>query len=98
LKTKNGRGIIKVISTSKIKKITAIKKKRIEKDSRLDVFTSNPHSKGEGFSRSRYIFFVRAEFKKIRATESLRPKRKIMCILYILLRTLKLEVLCTFIL
>ena len=53
LKIRKGRGMIKVISTSKIRKITAIKKNRIEKDRRLDVFTSNPHSKGEGFSRSK---------------------------------------------
>lgn len=53
LEIKKGRGIIKVISTSKIKKITAIKKKRIEKEIRLEVFTSNPHSNGEGFSRSK---------------------------------------------
>jgi hypothetical protein len=45
------------ISTSKIKKITAIKKNRREKGSRADLFGSNPHSNGELFSRSSIIFF-----------------------------------------
>ena len=33
-----------VISTSKIKKITAIRKNRIENGKRADPFGSNPHS------------------------------------------------------
>jgi hypothetical protein len=40
------------ISTSKIMKITAIKKKRDEKGSRAEFFGSNPHSNGDLFSRS----------------------------------------------
>jgi len=51
------RGNNKVISTSKIKKITAIKKKWIEKGKRAEDFGSNPHSKGEFFSRSEKDFF-----------------------------------------
>jgi hypothetical protein len=40
------------ISTSKIKKITAIRKNRKENSSRADLFGSNPHSKEELFLRS----------------------------------------------
>ncbi len=40
------------ISTSKIKKIIVIKKNRNEKGRREDLLGSNPHSKGEFFSRS----------------------------------------------
>lgn len=47
----------KAISTSKIKKITAIKKNRSEKGNRALDFGSNPHSKGELFSRSSICFF-----------------------------------------
>lgn len=47
-----GNGINKEISTSKIKKITASKKNRIEKGTRADPFGSKPHSNGEAFSRS----------------------------------------------
>jgi len=36
-------------STSKIMKITAIRKKRDEKGSRADIFGSNPHSNGDLF-------------------------------------------------
>lgn len=38
------KGKSKVISTSKIKKITAIKKNRKEKGKRADPLGSNPHS------------------------------------------------------
>lgn len=44
-----------MISTSKIKKITAIKKNRREKGRRPDPFGSNPHSKGDPFSRSEIV-------------------------------------------
>lgn len=50
-------GRIKAISTSKIRKIIAIKKKCKENGRREDDFGSNPHSKGEHFSRSRIVFF-----------------------------------------
>lgn len=46
----------KVISTSKIKKITAIKKNCIEKGIRAEFLGSNPHSKGLDFSRSLNLF------------------------------------------
>jgi len=40
------------ISTSKIKKIIVIKKNRKENGNREELLGSNPHSKGEFFSRS----------------------------------------------
>lgn len=45
-------GRIRAISTSKIKKIIAIKKKCRENGSRDEDLGSNPHSNGEHFSRS----------------------------------------------
>jgi hypothetical protein len=45
------------ISTSKIMKITVIKKNRDENGSRAEFFGSNPHSNGDLFSRSSLIFF-----------------------------------------
>ena len=66
-----------MISTSKIRKITAIRKNRIENEMRLDVLISNPHSKGEGFSRSKKIFFARKEFKKINKIEIPKANIKI---------------------
>ena len=52
-----GIGRSSAISTSKIMKITAIKKKRDEKGSRAEIFGSNSHSNGDLFSRSSLIFF-----------------------------------------
>ena len=49
-------GSKRVISTSKIKKITAIRKNRKEKGSRAVPLGSNPHSNGEFFSRSEITF------------------------------------------
>lgn len=51
----NGRR--RVISTSKIRKIIAIRKKWREKGIREEDLGSNPHSNGEVFSRSIYVFF-----------------------------------------
>lgn len=45
------------ISTSKIKKIIVIIKNCREKGNREEVWGSNPHSKGEYFSRSVFFFF-----------------------------------------
>jgi hypothetical protein len=50
-------GNSKTISTSKIKKIIASKKKRKEKGSRADLIGSNPHSNGDLFSRSLNVRF-----------------------------------------
>jgi hypothetical protein len=61
-------GSKRAISTSKIKKITAIKKKRREKGSREELLGSNPHSKGDLFSRSIIVFFERIEAKAITTT------------------------------
>jgi hypothetical protein len=60
----------RAISTSKIRKITAIKKKRSEKGSREELLGSNPHSKGELFSRSIIDFLERIEAKSITTTAS----------------------------
>lgn len=43
-------GIIKAISTSKIKKMIVIKKNRNENGSREEEIGSNPHSNGDIFS------------------------------------------------
>jgi hypothetical protein len=45
------------ISTSKIRKMTAMRKNRSEKGSRADLLGSNPHSNGDLFSRSSIFFF-----------------------------------------
>ncbi len=47
-----GIGINKTISISNTIKIIARRKNRIEKGIRAVLFGSNPHSKGEDFSRS----------------------------------------------
>lgn len=52
-------GKINAISTSKIKKITVIKKKWRENGIRAEDLGSNPHSNGEHFSRSIKDFFDR---------------------------------------
>jgi hypothetical protein len=56
-------GKIKAISTSKIKKIIVIKKNRIEKGNREEFNGSNPHSKGDVFSRS-FIDFLESKDAK----------------------------------
>ena len=60
-----GIGNSKAISTSKIMKITAIRKNRDEKGSRAEFFGSNPHSNGDLFSRSSLFFFF--EISVVRA-------------------------------
>lgn len=52
-------GKISAISTSKIRKITAIRKNCKEKGIRADLLGSNPHSNGELFSRSLIDFLDR---------------------------------------
>lgn len=59
----------RVISTSKIKKITAIKKKRKENGRRAEPLGSNPHSNGEFFSRSVIVFLAKIEDKAITTLE-----------------------------
>lgn len=78
-------GIINAISTSKIKKIIAIKKNRIENGSRAEFMGSNPHSKGDDFSRSIVAFLDRAEARPITITliKKIRvPIKKIKKIIY----------------
>jgi hypothetical protein len=50
-------GSNRAISTSKIKKITAIRKNRRQNGSRADLFGSNPHSNGDFFAVFS-IFFI----------------------------------------
>ena len=64
-----------MISTSKIRKIIAIRKKRREKGRRADPLGSNPHSNGELFSRSIMVFFDRIEDKSITIVEIRKIKR-----------------------
>lgn len=58
-------GIINTISTSKIKKMIAIKKNRREKGIREEDLGSNPHSNGDLFSRSVIDFFDKYDAKNI---------------------------------
>lgn len=59
----------RTISTSKIKKITASRKKRKEKGRRAEPIGSNPHSKGELFSRSAEDRLARLQAMPITKTE-----------------------------
>lgn len=58
-------GKINAISTSKIKKIIAIIKNRIEKGRREESEGSKPHSKGDLFSRSIKAFLDKREASSI---------------------------------
>jgi hypothetical protein len=66
----NGRRI--VISTSKIRKMMAIRKNRRENGIRLDENGSNPHSKGEDFSRLDVFFFLSREAAIMTIIETIR--------------------------
>jgi hypothetical protein len=66
-----GIGINKVISTSKIRKITATRKKCSEKGTRAEDLGSYPHSKGDPFSRSIFFFIAIPAFKIINKIDSL---------------------------
>lgn len=63
------RGINKVISMSKIKKIRLIRKNWILKGKWLEEIGSNPHSNGDIFSWSIKDFFEINIFKNIRKEE-----------------------------
>lgn len=52
---------------SKIKKMIAIRKNRIENGIRDEFLGSKPHSKGEVFSRSRMVFLEKMVETTIRA-------------------------------
>ena len=77
------RGRRRVISTSKMRKITAIRKNRRENGMRADPLGSNPHSNGEFFSRSLIVFFEMRDERIIRAlammkiTEIKRDRQRI---------------------
>ena len=62
-------GKINAISTSKIRKITVIKKKWSENGIRAIILGSKPHSKGEHFSRSINDFFDKIIDKNIMILE-----------------------------
>lgn len=64
-----GIGIKRVISTSKIKKIKATKKKWREKGRRDILFGSNPHSNAEFISRENIFFSPINEFNTIKTIE-----------------------------
>jgi len=65
-----GIGSSSAISTSKIIKITAIRKNRDENGSHAEFFGSNPHSNGDLFSRSSLIFFEIKVVNTIMAADS----------------------------
>jgi hypothetical protein len=70
-------GIIRAISTSKIKKIIAIKKNWIEKGRREEFRGSKPHSKGDIFSRSKILFFESSEARIITITAIIKTMKAI---------------------
>ena len=61
-----GIGIKREISTSKIKKIRATRKKCIENGRREDLLGSNPHSKIDDFSRVNKGFILIIKFNLIK--------------------------------
>ena len=63
-----------MISTSKIRKITAIKKNRREKGRRAEPLGSNPHSNGEFFSRSVIVFLASKDARIITKELMIRVK------------------------
>ncbi len=71
----NGSGISKITSISNTRKITARRKNRVEKGSRAVFLGSNPHSKGEAFSRSGNARIEEADRAKevIIITAGMRP-------------------------
>lgn len=70
-----GRGINKAISISKTKKITARTKKRKENGIRALPLGSNPHSKGEAFSRSLNLRIDKTKAETITTIETNNPKK-----------------------
>lgn len=77
--TMGTRGRSRVISTSKIKKMTAMRKNRREKGIRADPLGSKPHSKGEFFSRSLIVFLERRKEADIRTAAMMNadPVRRV---------------------
>lgn len=81
-------GIKRVISISKIKKISLIRKNWILKGKWLEEIGSNPHSNGDIFSWSIKDFFEIKIFKNIRIEEMI--KRRSMVIIIIIIIYIKL--------
>lgn len=80
------KGISKVISISKIRNIKLIIKKWILRGIRLLFKGSNPHSKGEDFSRFLNVFFDKRKFKNNKVREiniGIKVKIKKIKIIYI---------------
>jgi len=67
-----GSGSRIVISTSKIKKMIAIRKNRKEKGIRLEEKGSNPHSNGDAFSRLDSFFILKRVVSRIRVVVMIR--------------------------
>jgi hypothetical protein len=63
----SGIGSISTISMSKIRKIIVILKNRNLKGLRVIICGSNPHSKGDDFSLSLRVFFLKIKQMAIRA-------------------------------
>jgi len=83
---KNTSGISKAISISKIKKISLIVKKWILKGVWLFDIGSNPHSKGDDFSRLFIIFFEIKKFISIIKKE-IKIRKKIITNIWIIIYT-----------
>lgn len=78
-------GKIITISISKIKNRTAIRKNCNENGIRDDLFGSNPHSKGDIFSRSKIDFLEIIEHATINTIEITIANEIIIRILFIIL-------------
>ena len=61
---------VRHLSLSWTSPITAIKKNRDEKGSRAEIFVSNPHSNGDLFSRSSFIFLEISVVNTIMAADN----------------------------
>lgn len=76
-----GAGRSNTISISNTKKITARRKNRMENGSRALFLGSNPHSKGEDFSRSMWARVARKNIaitiRRVRRIESKLERRVI---------------------
>lgn len=77
-------GTSRVISISKIKKISLIRKNWILNGKWLDEMGSNPHSNGDIFSWSIKDFFEIRIFKNIRKKEIIRRIRIVVIIIIII--------------
>jgi len=86
-----GIGIRSVISTSKIKKITAIRKNCREKGAREKNRGENPHSKDDSFSRSLNDLVAIEELRPIKINAINMAVRRIIIITFFI-RAFKLEV------